>query len=182
MEFAELRLGKTRISGPCSQIVSGWVRDQRPAFAIKLILECDKADLYGYLCRFAAAAAAQIEEPEPMLQALQSLLSKNRSLVSQKLYSEANNYEMCSYRCCVCEGYAERQRMDRVSIWLSGIGIQQNYDATIYRVVDLLLKKSSWRWLSAGVRACQQVRVRWYSGDKLPCFACNEENSISLLI
>ena len=132
--------GQSRISGACSEIISGWIRDQRPAFAIKLILESDKQDLYSYLCTFARAAAAHLEEPETMLRSMQSLLKKTRYL-PPTWDSDTDDSDTCSYRCCVCEGYAESQRMDRVGYWLSQIGRKDNYEATISRVADLLLEK-----------------------------------------
>ena len=123
-------------AGIYSNIIAGWIRDQRPAFAIKMILDNKGRELFGDLCAFARSAAGTLEEPEPLLRAMESLF-----VVRTDRNFGPNQYEMCQYRCCICEGYAESDRLSRVPAWLSRINQQNSYEAAIHRVTAILLQK-----------------------------------------
>jgi hypothetical protein len=160
LEFAKTAAHENEV-GSCSKIISGWIRDQRPGFAIKVILENGSRDLFGNLCAFGRSAAAMLEEPESMMHAMESLFvaHANRSF-------GPNQYELCQYRCSICEGYADGGRLERVRGWLSRIDQKDVYDATIHRVTALLLKKGQLekveQW-GKSLPAGSGARVLWMS-------------------
>jgi hypothetical protein len=120
----------------CSEIIAGWIQDQRPAFAIKVILDNKKQDLFSDLCAFGKSAAATLEEPEAMLRTLESHFA-----VHADRSPDLNQYQLCQYRCCVCEGYAESEQLNHLPGWLSRINQQDSYDATVFRITNIFLRK-----------------------------------------
>ena len=117
-EFVLLSGRQPNAIGSFASVIEGWIRDQRPAFAVKLAFECDQQDLFYSLCTFARAAAAWVEEPEPLLRSLETRMGSEGSSVIFPV-SDVNDYEKCAYRGAVfpLKSFVPAKSWESATVW-----------------------------------------------------------------